>query len=227
MLYWLSTAVLLLHLGNNGVLSDQPRHAKTHVSSAPQTIVSVPLNNAVLHQMQHITFTATPTPTPHSSGGGTPTPKNTPTTLPPHDTTNDRLSSFEPCHDTNYWTAHLSAWAIPPGCYGTAYSANAHNYPFRPEFGWCSWWAEETHLQYSGYTALHLPAHSTPIIGSVVRFAPGVAGASREGHYAGEVIAISGQWLLISEMNMSWRGGGFARISYRYIYLQQGITFLY
>ncbi len=69
---------------------------------------------------------------------------------------------------------------------------------------------------------------STPVPGATVVFAGGVQGASSAGHYARVVaVAPGGQWLLISEMNFTWRGGGFGRINYRYIHTGAGITFIY
>lgn len=137
-------------------------------------------------------------------------------------------TNLELCHDTTYWLPTISQWAVPPGCYGQISAPNQADYPDRPAWGYCNWWVEELHPDLQGYAALQLPHHSTPLVGAAVWFAPGEQGASSAGHYA-EVVAINpdGYWILISEMNDSWRGGGFGRVNYRYIHISPGVTFLY
>lgn len=130
------------------------------------------------------------------------------------------------CHGGALFPAVIGQWTIPLGCYAGVYHPNPANYPYRPGFGWCNWWPEVLHPYLSGYMALHLPAHGTPIPGAIVRFAPGVQGASFAGHY-GEVVAVQGYWILISEMNDSWRGAGFGRVNYRYVHIAPGVSFLY
>lgn len=136
--------------------------------------------------------------------------------------------SLEPCQSTNYWLPVISQWAVPPGCYGTVYAPNPANYPYRPTWGWCNWWPEETHPNLQGDAALHLPKHHTPIVGATVWFDGGEQGASSDGHWA-ELVAINpdGYWLLISEMNNTWRGAGWGRIDYRYVHMSQHVWFQY
>ena len=137
-------------------------------------------------------------------------------------------TSGQPCHETVRWPAHIGQWTVPLGCYGRIFQPNPAHYPSRPSYGWCNWWPEVLHPTYSGYTALHLRGHATPKIGAVVFFGSGVQGASAAGHYA-QVVAIAprGTWVLVTEMNFSWRGGGFRRVDYRFIHTGPGVTFRY
>jgi hypothetical protein len=163
-------------------------------------------------------------PPPGGIATGTPTPGGTP---PPAGAILGS-TTLELCHDTTYWLPTISQWAVPPGCYGQIYAPNPANYPNRPAWGYCNWWVEELHPALPDYAALQLPHRSTPLVGAAMWFAPGEQGASSSGHYA-EVVAINpdGYWLLISEMNDAWRGGGFGRVNYRYVQLSDGVTFLY
>jgi hypothetical protein len=134
----------------------------------------------------------------------------------------------QPCRSGVQWPKTISQWTVPLGCYSKIYTPNPATYPARPSYGWCTWWPEVLHPQYSGSTALHLPAHSTPKPGAVVYFSPGVQGASRAGHYA-QVVAVApgGKWVLVTEMNFTWRGGGFKKVDYRFIHLGSGVSFRY
>jgi hypothetical protein len=108
------------------------------------------------------------------------------------------------------------------------YTINPANYGSHPNFGWCNWWPEAMHPGFQGSAALHQPAHSRPIPGAVVQFTSGAQGAGGDGHYA-NVVAVhpGGYWVLVGEMNFSWRGAGFGRVSYRYIHTGPGVSFLY
>lgn len=131
------------------------------------------------------------------------------------------------CVSSYRFPAVITQWTTPVSCYSAIYWPNPAQYPARPSYGWCNWWAEVTHPQYSGYTALHLVDHAQPVVGAVVWFNPYVQGASSEGHYAVvEALGPNG-WVLISEMNFFWRGGGFARVDYRYIHVGPGVSFRY
>ncbi len=151
---------------------------------------------------------------------------------PPVDNANEPIlvgtTSLEPCQSHDYWLPHITQWAVPPGCYGLIYTPNPADYPYRPTWGWCNWWPEEEHPNLPGDEALHLPKHRTPIVGATVWFDPFEQGAGSEGHYA-ELVAINpdGYWLLISEMNDSWRGAGWGKIDYRYIHVSPGVWFMY
>lgn len=149
-------------------------------------------------------------------------PINPPGVLPPKNT------ALQPCSSAIVWPSHITAWTVPSGCYGRIFYPNLHNYVVRPSYGWCNWWPEVLHPWLGGSDALHLPSHSRPVAGAVVYFAPGVQGASSVGHYA-QVVAIApgGYWLLITEMNFLWRGGGWARVDYRFVHLGAGVSFRY
>ena len=138
------------------------------------------------------------------------------------------LTTGQPCHTAVLWPRTISAWAVPLGCYGGIYRPSPAAYVPRPSYGWCNWWPEVLHPWLSGYAALHQPGHSSPRVSAVVFFAPGVQGASRAGHYA-QVVAVApgGYWLLITEMNFYYRGGGFARVDYRYVHVGAGVSFRY
>jgi hypothetical protein len=131
----------------------------------------------------------------------------------------------EPCRSGVYSTGAVYMWKVPPGCYGGVYWVNARNYVSRAGFGWCNWWPEVLH---PGVANILLGTrHSRPIPGAAVVFAPGEQGASYGGHY-GEVVAVLGNgWILISEMNNSWRGAGFGRVNYRYVREDSGVTYIY
>lgn len=135
------------------------------------------------------------------------------------------VSPLEFCHSTTYWPAGaVYLWEVPVGCYANIYYPNPRTYPYRPGQGWCNWWPEELHPSWNIYA---LPKHRAPRIGAAVWFHPGEQGASSIGHWGGEVIAIHGNWILISEMNDSWRGGGFGRVNYRYVWVDSGVWFVY
>ncbi len=131
----------------------------------------------------------------------------------------------EPCHSDVYATGPIYMWKIPPGCYAGVYWVNPSHYVARSGFGWCNWWPEVLHP--GNPNILQGTRHSRPIPGAVVVFAPGEQGASAGGHY-GEVVAVLGNgWILISEMNNSWRGAGYGRVNYRYVYEDAGVTYIY
>lgn len=137
-------------------------------------------------------------------------------------------TSGEPCRSSQFFSGAISQWKTPPSCYAGIYSINPAKYVYRPSFGWCNWWPEvmnpgRPNLLWGGY-----PRGAAPRAGATVVFAPGVQGASSAGHYARVVaVAPGGYWMLVSEMNFWWRGGGFARVSYRYIHTGPGISFIY
>ncbi|HEV8192869.1 MAG TPA: hypothetical protein VGP82_15500 [Ktedonobacterales bacterium] len=132
----------------------------------------------------------------------------------------------QPCHDVVKWPSSIGQWTVPLGCYAKIYTPNPAYYPSRPSYGYCNWWPEVLHPSMSGSTALHMPLHSTPKPGAVIFFAGGVQGASSAGHYA-QVVAVHGSWVLITEMNFYWRGGGFKRVDYRFIHVGSGVSFRY
>lgn len=137
-------------------------------------------------------------------------------------------TAYQPCRSSTMFPARITQWTTPVSCYAGIYHVNPANYVYRSGFGWCNWWPEVLHpnqpniLWGSGY---HHSSAPTP--GAVVRFAPGVQGASGAGHYA-QVVAVAPDhyWALVTEMNFTWRGGGWQKVSYRYIHVGPGVTFI-
>jgi len=156
----------------------------------------------------------------------TPVPKKpTPSPAPPGANT-----IGQPCHSANLWAPNLGQWAIPPDCYGVIYPIDPSKYPpASSTFGYCNWWVNELHrdkpdlLYGSEYRR-----GSAPVPGAAVYFAGLVQGAGASGHFA-QVVAIAPDhyWMLITEMNFAWRGGGFGKVDYRYAHVGSGVTFIY
>lgn len=155
----------------------------------------------------------------HAAGQGAPAPSRS---------VQAANSAGEPCRSSQYFSGMPSQWQVPPSCYAGIYSINPRNYVYRSGFGWCNWWPEVMNPSRPDLLWGRYPRGTTPRPGATVVFAPGVQGASSGGHYA-RVVAIypGGQWFLVSEMNFYWRGGGFARVSYRYVHTGGGISFIY
>jgi hypothetical protein len=138
----------------------------------------------------------------------------------------------EPCTADRsiVWTVPVSRWTVPPGCFGQIYFPNPLNYMVNGQviggFGWCNWWPEALTRNPN---ILNFPGHGTPRIGYPVFYVP--QPGQSVGHYAFVESIGLGQntgWLLISEMNMYWRGGGWAAVDYRYIRVDYpGATYLY
>lgn len=196
---------------------------------APAYIVRVvPLHgNEVVHSLAHAKpvppappVRKTPPPPSNSSGSG---PSST------GSGGSATLNGGAPCAGVPIsWPRSIQQWTIPTGCYGQIFYPNTSSYVAAPSFGWCNWAAEvfNTSGQH-GYGALRLPQHATPRVGAVVWFAPGVQGAGGAGHWA--VVAGIGPngWMLVLEMNFYWRGGGWARLDYRYVRMTGGMSYGY
>jgi hypothetical protein len=144
----------------------------------------------------------------------------------------DQLPAGEPCTADRsiVWTVPVSRWAIPPSCFAGVYWPNPYNFLVNgniiPGFGWCNWWPEAL---LRNPRAIDLPRHSTPRPGVAVYWAP--QPGDRTGHY-GFVESIgtgvNSGWILISEMNMYWRGAGWQKVDYRYIRVDYpGANYLY
>ncbi len=186
-------------------------------TSAPAQTQPPPLGRAASAPIQ--TPTTATTPTIHTDAAR-PT-----ATLPAFNDT----AAGELCHDATMFVANIQEWTVPPGCYATIYSPDTANYPDRPGFGYCNWWVREQHLAHPDITEnTTFPTGSTPVVGAVAWFDPGVQGASSAGHWA-QVVAVSpgGYWFLVSEMNFAWRGGGWALVDYRYAHTGAGVRFTY
>lgn len=134
-----------------------------------------------------------------------------------------------PCQDSYIFVPNISQWTVPPGCYANIYYPDRSVYHASGTFGYCNWWVQALHpnqpdiLSGSEYTRT-----STPIAGAAVWFNPNVQGAGSDGHWA-QAVAVSsdGYWVLITEMNFSWRGGGFGRVDFRYIHVGAGVYFIH
>ncbi len=134
----------------------------------------------------------------------------------------------QPCRSSYMFPAHISQWTVPVSCYAGVYRVNPANYVKRSGFGWCNWWPEVLHPRQPDILWGREYRHSsTPTPGAVVHFNGGVQGASRDGHWA-QVVAVAPNhyWVLITEMNFTWRGAGWQKVSYRYIHVGAGVTFI-
>lgn len=127
------------------------------------------------------------------------------------------IMAGEPCTEDRaiVWTVPVSRWAIPPGCFAKIYYPDPRDYMVNGQviggFGWCNWWPEAL---LRNPRALDAPEHLQPRVGVPVFYIPINA---HIGHYAFvESIGPNG-WILISEMNMYWRGAGWAKVNYRYM----------
>lgn len=134
----------------------------------------------------------------------------------------------QPCRSSTMFPAYISQWTTPVSCYAGIYSVNPANYVSRPGYGWCNWWPEVLHPNQPDILwGRQYHRSGTPTPGAVVYFSPGVQGASSGGHYAQVVgVAPDHYWVLVTEMNFTWRGGGWQKVSYRYIHVGSGVTFI-
>lgn len=153
-----------------------------------------------------------------------------PTTSPVTTTTSTSGSNTagQPCHSTAMFPVRISQWTTPVSCYSGIYRVNPANYVYRSGFGWCNWWPEVLHARQPDILWGREYRHSSvPTPGAVVHFNGGVQGASWDGHWA-QVVAVAPDhyWVLITEMNFYWRGGGWQKVSYRYIHVGSGVTFI-
>jgi hypothetical protein len=118
----------------------------------------------------------------------------------------------EPCASSTLWPDSISLWEVPVGCYGGVYWEGKGDC-----FGWVHYLVPDIDS---------LRAHSAPRAGAVIHIPAGDQGASAEGHWA-FLLALHGQWALISEENMYWRGGGYNKVTYRYLLLTAGMQYFY
>lgn len=118
----------------------------------------------------------------------------------------------EPCQSAVLWPTRLYVWEVPVGCYGGVYWVG---------YGDCFGWVRHLHPN-----IMLLGLHRTPQVGAVAWFPKGTSYGGEFGHYA-QVLAIKGSWLLISEENMYWRGGGYNKVTFRYLPEHMDIWYLY
>ena len=150
----------------------------------------------------------------------TPTPK--PTEPPP---------SYNP-------SGPYSSWTPPPGYSSFAVKEPSPD-PWANQFGQCTWWAQDQRKDenlvgwgasrnwVAGARSRGYTVSATPAANATVVFQPGVQGASGIGHVAHVIKVLTGGWVLVSEMNFYWNGGGFARVDYRYVHVGSGVMFIY
>lgn len=135
----------------------------------------------------------------------------------------------QPCHDSYMFVPNISQWTTPPGCYANIFTPDRTQYSAPSTFGYCNWWVEALHPnQQDILYGTEYARSTTPIVGSAMWFPPNEQGASSAGHWA-QVVAIGPDhyWLLITEMNFGWRGGGFGKVDYRYVHVDPGAGIFY
>ncbi len=136
----------------------------------------------------------------------------------------------QPCHSATLWAPNVGLWTVPPDCYGTIYPIDPSQYPpVDSTFGYCNWWVNELHRDKANLLyGSQYRRGSAPAAGAAIYFAGLVQGAGASGHFA-QVVAIAPDhyWMLITEMNFAWRGGGFGKVDYRYAHVGPGVTFIY
>ena len=135
----------------------------------------------------------------------------------------------QPCHDTYMFVPKISQWTTPPGCYANIFTPDRSQYSSPSTFGYCNWWVEALHpRQQDILYGTEYARTTTPIVGAAVWFPPNEQGASSAGHWA-QLVAIGPDhyWMLITEMNFGWRGGGFGKVDYRYVHTDPGIVFVH
>ena len=132
--------------------------------------------------------------------------------------------------------AGIGSWTQPAGYY--AYGMSSRGF-YSNLFGWCTWYAAYRNqgeplmqLGNAGAWAWNAPRYglrtgSSPATGATVVFQSGVQGASSLGHVGHVERVYSNGWFLISEMSFYWNGGGWGRVSYRYVHTGPGVSFIY
>lgn len=137
----------------------------------------------------------------------------------------------QPCHDSYMFVPKITTWTPPPGCYANIFTPDRSQYSAPSTFGYCNWWVEALHpKQQDILYGSEYARSTTPVVGAAVWFPPNVQGASSAGHWA-QLVAIAPDhyWLLITEMNFGWRGGGFGKVDYRYVHVDPaaGVVFVH
>ncbi|HEY7350742.1 MAG TPA: CHAP domain-containing protein [Ktedonobacterales bacterium] len=166
--------------------------------------------------------------TAHNPRVGSRTPEVTPTPKPP-----------PPPPPPTYTPDGPYSNGTPPPGYPSFAVTEPANDPWASVFGQCVWWAQYKRPDENlagmgaamnwanGARARGYTVTSTPAANATVVFAPGVQGASPQGHVSHVEKLLTGGWVLVSEMNFNWNGGGFARVNYRYIHVGSGVWFIH
>ena len=148
-------------------------------------------------------------------------------------------------HCTQHWrrsggryVSLNSAWVPSQGSATVSHLSSVHTVAVRNTypFGQCTWGAQQLRLDenLSGLgnagqwlrnaERRGLPTGYTPRVGATVVFAPGVDGASWEGH-VGHVVAVgSGGRFEIEAMNDA---AGWGRYAFRWVQMRAGVSFIY
>jgi surface antigen len=129
-------------------------------------------------------------------------------------------------------------WTPPPG-YTSFAIEDFSTDPWAYSFGQCTWWVRYKRLDENltlmgdawnwanSARARGLTVTTTPAANATVVFAPYVQGAGGLGHVAHVEQLLSDGWVLVSEMNFFWNGGGLGRVSYRFIQAGDGVWFIH
>lgn len=185
---------------------------------------------------------ATPTPLPPSNpqaiaiSAATPTP--TATATPKPQPTKPPVPTQPP--GPPYSTDGPYSNSTPPPGYSSFAPKELSPDPYAGSWGQCVWWAEYKRpdenfiglgnaknwangARARGYTVTQLPVDHATVV-----FMPGVQGANSSlGHVSHVEQILTGGWVLVSEMNFNFNGGGFARVDYRYIHVGTGVYFIH
>ncbi len=185
---------------------------------------------------------ATPTPYPASGAqvivvpADTPTP--TPTATPKPQPTHPPVPTLPP--GPPYSTDGPYSNSTPPPGYSSFAPKEPSPDPYASSWGQCVWWAQykrqdenfiglgdaknwASGARARGYTVTQLPVANATVV-----FMPGIQGASSSaGHVAHVEKVLTGGWVLVSEMNFNFNGGGWARVDYRYIHQGTGVYFIH
>jgi surface antigen len=183
---------------------------------------------------------ATPTPLPPSNpqaiamNVATPTPTATPKPQP----TKPPVPTLPP--GPPYSTDGPYSNSTPPPGYASFAPKEPSPDPYAGAWGQCVWWAQYKRpdenfiglgdaknwangARARGYTVTQLPVDNATVV-----FMPGIQGASSSaGHVSHVEEILTGGWVLVSEMNFAFNGGGWARVDYRYIHVGTGVYFIH
>lgn len=198
---------------------DQAAFTTASVPGAPLNPTAADALSATPTQMA--TPTQVPTSTPTVGASARPEPSYSAATY---------NTDGQPCHATTFFVETVTQWAVPPDCFAKIYSPKPISYAgVHGAFGSCNWWVEVLHATSTDIlTNAKYPRGSTPVPGAAIHFSPRVQGASNAGHWAQVVAVQAGSpWILVTEMNFTWRGGGFGKVDYRYVKVEPGVMFIY
>jgi len=203
-------------------------HGATSSSANVASAVPPPSGHGPLTASVGVIVAAPAPQSVHTTGTASPNQAQTVTTSSGGTVSAKGLLSLEPCHSSVMFVPNISQWTVPPGCYANIYVPNPANYVKAASWGYCNWWVEVTHPNAPNITYGAYPRGTTPVAGAAIFFDGGEQGADSAGHWA-EAVAVSPDhyWVLISEMNFAWRGGGWGKIDYRYIHVSPHVHFLY